>query len=97
MSEILSTFLDEEVTAEQYGELFDFVASERVTRGTFIGNYHTVLKAGADTFIIYREIITPEKTLKYQNAFVIGKEYLMKKINSAAYTRKLKDIRMIAD
>ncbi len=95
MNEILNIFLDEEITAEQYGELFDFVASNRVTRGTFIGYRHTVLKTAGDTFIIYREIITPEKTLKHENAVVVGKDYLMKKINSIAYTRKIKDIRNI--
>lgn len=97
MSEILDKFLEEEVTPEQYGELFDFVASSRVTRGTFIANYHTVLKAGPDTFIIYREVLTPGRTLKYQNAVVIGGEYLMKKMNSTAYSLKFKDIRMIPD
>lgn len=95
MNDILSVFIDEEVTAEQYGELFDFVASNRVTRGTFIGYRHTVLKTAGDTFIIYREIITPDKTLKYENAVVVGKNYLMKKINSIAYSKKINDIRNI--
>lgn len=95
MNEILNTFLDEEVTPEQYHELFDFVASVKITRGTFIGNFHTVLKTAGDTFIIYREIITPEKTLKYETAVVVGQEYLMKKINSIAYQRKFSDIRNI--
>ena len=95
MNEILNVFLEEEVTTEQYGELFDFIASNRVTRGTFIGNRHTLLKSAGDTFIIYREIITPEKTLKYENAVVVGKNYLLKKINSIAYTRKISDIRNI--
>lgn len=97
MSDILITFLDEEVTAEQYGELFDFIASSRITRGTFIGNFHTILKAGADTIIIYREIITPGRSMKYKDAFVIGKEYLLKKINSIAYARRFKDIKYIPD
>lgn len=97
MNEILNTFLEEEVTAEQYHELFDFVASNKITRGTYIGFSHTLLKAGDDTFIIYREIITPEKTLKYENAVVVGRTYLMKKLNSVAYTRKIKDIRNISD
>lgn len=96
MSNILNVFFDEEVTSDQYGELFDFVASDRVTRGTFIGKYHTVLKAGSGTFIIYREIITPERTLKYQDAVVIGKIYLLKKLNSYAYARKIGDIRNIS-
>lgn len=95
MSEILNVFFDEEVRYDQYGQLFDFIASNHITRGTFIGKYHTILKAGDDTFIIYREIITPGKTLKYENAFVIGKDYLLKKINSVAYSRKISDIRMI--
>lgn len=97
MSDILEKFIEEEVTSEQYGEMFDFISSRKVTRGTFIGNYHTVLKAGTDTFIIYREILTPERTLKYQNAVVIGREYLLKKINSAAYSLRFKDIRTISD
>lgn len=97
MNEILNVFLEEEVTFEQYYELFDFVASNRITRGTFIGYSHTVLKAAGDTFIIYREIITPGKTLKHENAVVVGKNYLMKKINSIAYTRKIKDIKTITE
>lgn len=97
MSDILITFLDEEVTTEQYAELFDFIASSRITRGTFIGNYHTILKAGYDTIIIYREIITPGRSLKYKDAFVIGKEYLLKKLNSIAYARKFREIKNIPD
>lgn len=97
MNDILNLFLEEEVTSEQYHELFDFVASAKVTRGTFVGNFHTVLKTSGDTFIIYREIITPEKTLKYETAVVVSQNYLMKKINSIAYQRKIPDIRMISD
>lgn len=97
MNEILNTFLEEEVTMEQYHELFDFVASAKITRGTFIGNFHTVLKTAGDTFIIYREIITPEKNLKYETAVVVGQNYLMKKINSVAYQRRFPEIRNITE
>ena len=97
MNEILNTFLEDEVTQEHYCELFDFVASNRATRGTYIGNSHTLLKSAGDTFIIYKEIITPEKTLKYENAVVVGKNYLLMKINSIAYSRKISNIRTISD
>lgn len=97
VNEILMTFLEEEVTSEQYHELFDFVMSAKITRGTFVGSTHTLLKTSDDTFIIFREILTPEKTLKYENAVVVGKCYLIKKINSTAYSKKIQNIRNITD
>lgn len=95
MSEILQSFLDFEVTQDQYEDLWNFINSRSLIRGTFEGYNHIIMKTANDTYIIYKVLITPISTMKYQEAVVVGKDYLLKKINSAAYTKKLQNIKII--
>ncbi len=96
MTDILDSFLEYEVTAEQYDLLWLFITVEAITNGTLDLSRHRIVKTGPETFILYQELITPEHTLKFENALVLGRDYLLKKINGAAYTKHLPKIHTIA-
>ncbi len=97
MNEVIRDFLEAEVTQSQYEELWNFITSRSVTRGTFEGNSYIILKISNNTFIIYKEIIVPLSTIKYQNAVVTDRDYLLKKINSVAYAKRFEDVKIICD
>ncbi len=97
MNEVLQEFLEAEVTQSQYQDMWNFITSRSVTRGTYEGNSFKILKTGSDTFIIYKEIIVPLSTIKYQNAVVVGRDYLLKKINSIAYAKRFENVNVICD
>lgn len=96
MNEVLQAFLDEEITGAVYNELWNFVSSESIIRGTFECSNHIVMKISSTQFIIYRICIGVENT-KCQNAVLVAKTYFLKKINSKAYERRLPDIQNIFD
>ena len=96
MIEVLQAFLDEEITGAVYNELWNFVSSESIIRGTFECSNHIVMKISSTQFIIYRICIGVENT-KCQNAVLVAKTYFLKKINSKAYERRLPDIQNIFD
>lgn len=96
MNEVLQSFLEEEVTGAVYEELWSFVNSASIIRGTFECSRHSVMKVSSSTFIVYPQFIFSEN-LKCHDAVVVGKNYLLKKINSMAYKRKLPNIQNILD
>ena len=96
MNELLQEFLEEEITAAVYNDLWRFVTSDSIVRGTFECRSHIVLKLSADQFLIYRHSFGVRNT-KYQDAVICGKLYFLKKINSMAYERRLPDIQNIFD
>ncbi|MBQ8965372.1 hypothetical protein [Ruminococcus sp.] len=96
MEELITQFLEDEVTSITYSELWSFVRSNSILRGTFEGQRHIVMKISSGQFIIYKINIGMENT-KYQPAVVVAKNYLLKKINSRAYDLKLPDIQNIFD
>lgn len=96
MEELIRGFLTDEVTSLTYNELWSFVKSNSILRGTFEGQSHIVMKISSGQFVIYRINIGVENT-KYQPAVVVARNYLLKKINSRAYELKLPDIQNIFD
>ena len=87
MNELIQQFITDEVTALTYSDLWNFVNSNSICRGTF---------EGSNQFIIYRICLGMENT-KYQEAVLVAKTYLLKKINSMAYQLHLEDIQNILD
>ena len=96
MNELIQQFITDEVTALTYSDLWNFVNSNSICRGTFEGNYHIIMKISSNQFIIYRICLGMENT-KYQEAVLVAKTYLLKKINSMAYQLHLEDIQNILD
>lgn len=96
MEEFLKNFVLEEVNGVTYEDLWNFVRSNSICRGTYEGQSHIVMKISSTQFIIYQLNIGMENT-KCQPALVVAKNYLLKKINSRAYELKLPDIQNILD
>ena len=96
MEELIRQFLEDEVTSITYGDLWSFVKSNAIMRGTFEGQNHIVMKISSGQFIIYKLSIGMGNT-KYQPAVVVARNFLLKKINSRAYELKLPDIQNIFD
>lgn len=96
MNDVLQAFLDEEVTEAVYNELWNFISSDSIVCGTFECSNHAVMKISSAQFIIYRICIGMENT-KCQPAVLVARTYLLKKINSKAYERRLPDIQNIFD
>lgn len=96
MEELIRRFLEDEVTELTYNDLWHFVKSNAIMRGTFEGQCHIVMKISSGQFIIYRVNIGMENT-KYQPAVMVARNYLLKKINSRAYELKLPDIQNVFD
>ena len=96
MEEFIRQFILDEVSDLTYEDLWNFVRSNSVVRGSFEGQHHMIMKISSGQFVIYRLSIGVENT-KYQPAVVIAKNYLLKKINSRAYELKLPQIRNIFD
>ena len=96
MEELIKEFVEAEVNSITYCDLWNFIKSNSIIRGTFEGQQHIVMKISSGQFIIYRLNIGIENT-KYQPAVVIAKNYLLKKKNSRAYDLKLPDIQNIFD
>jgi len=96
MEEFLRNFLEDEVNGVTYGELWSFVRSDSICRGTYEGQTHVIMKISSNQFIIYRLSIGVENT-KCQPALMTAKNYLLKKINSMAYELQLPEIQNILD
>ncbi|MBO5448140.1 MAG: hypothetical protein J5994_02320 [Ruminococcus sp.] len=96
MEEFLRNFLEDEVNGVTYGELWSFVRSDSICRGTYEGQTHVIMKISSNQFIIYRLSIGVENT-KCQPALMTAKNYLLKKINSRAYELQLPEIQNILD
>ena len=96
MNELIQQFITDEVTALTYSDLWNFVNSNSICRGTFEGNNHIIMKISSNQFNIYRICLGMENT-KYQEAVLVAKTYLLKKINSMAYQLHLEDIQNILD
>jgi hypothetical protein len=96
MEEFLKDFVQEEVNGVTYRELWNFVKSNSICRGTYEGQGYIVMKISSSQLIIYKLNIGMENT-KYQPALVVAKNYLLKKINSRAYALDLPDIQNILD
>lgn len=96
VNELIQQFINDEVTAVTYSDLWYFVSSNSICRGTFEGNNHIVMKISSTQFVIYRVCLGMENT-KYQEAVLVAKNYLLKKINSRAYQLQLEDIQNILD
>ena len=54
MNELIQQFITDEVTALTYSDLWNFVNSNSICRGTFEGNNHIIMKISSNQFIIYR-------------------------------------------
>lgn len=96
MNEVLQQFLEEEITDAIYNDLWNFVTSNSIVRGTFECSNHIVMKLSSSQFIIYRICLGMENT-KCREAALVAKTYFLKKINSMAYERRLPDIQNIFD
>ena len=57
MNELIQQFITDEVTALTYSDLWNFVNSNSICRGTFEGNNHIIMKISSNQFIIYRKKI----------------------------------------
>lgn len=96
MEEFIEQFLDTEINKYTYAELWNFIKSSSICRGTYEGQSHMIMKISSNQFIIYRINLGMENT-KYQPAIMIAKHYFLKKINSRAYELNLQDIQNIMD
>jgi hypothetical protein len=96
MNEVLQKFLEEEITGAIYEDLWNFVKSSSVIRGTFECRSHMVMKLSSSTFIIYPQFMFSDN-LKYHDAVIVGKNFFLKKINSMAYEKRLQNIQNIFD
>ncbi len=96
MNDLLNNFLETEITQAVYGDLWKFVSSDSIIRGTFECSNHVVMKISSTQLVIYKICVGLENT-KCQDAVVVAKTFLLKKINSKAYERRLPDIQNIFD
>lgn len=96
MNEFLQDFVESEVNSVTYGDLWNFVNSESICRGTFEGINFVIMKISAGQFIIYKVCVGMENT-KCQPAIMVAKKYFLMKINSRAYELQLNDIQKILD
>lgn len=96
MNEMLQEFTEQEVTDITYAELWNFVSSNSICRGTFECKQHVLMKISSGQFVIYRLCFGLENT-KCQEAVVVAKNYLLKKINSRAYDLQLDGIQNVFD
>lgn len=96
MMELLEEFIIEEVNAAVYSELWNFIASNNIVRGTFECSRFIVMKLGSDQFVIYRHVLGMQN-VKCREAILVHKTFLLKKINSRAYELRLPDIQNVFD
>lgn len=94
--ELLQEFVIEEVNGAIYNELWNFISSDNIVRGTFECSHFIVVKLGGDQFIIYRHVIGMQN-VKCRDAVLVAKTFLLRKINSRAYELRLPDIQNVFD
>lgn len=96
MNPVLEEFLEQEVTEATYEDLFNFVSSRHVCRGTFECLNHVLMKVSSSQLIIFKSFVGMENT-KAQDAVLVAKEYLLMKINSKAYKMNFDRIKSVLD
>ena len=96
MNPVLEKFLEQEVTDATYEDLFNFVSSRHVCRGTFECLNHVLMKVSSSQLIIFKNFVGAENT-KAQDAVLVAKEYLLMKINSKAYKMNFDKIKSVLD
>lgn len=96
MNSVLEEFLEQEVTDATYEDLFNFVSSRHVCRGTFECLNHVLMKVSSSQLIIFKSFVGAENT-KAQDAVLVAKEYLLMKINSKAYKMSFDKIKSVLD
>ena len=96
MNPVLEEFLEQEVTEATYEDLFNFVSSRHVCRGTFECLNHVLMKVSSSQLIIFKNFVGMENT-KAQDAVLVAKEYLLMKINSKAYKMNFDRIKSVLD
>ena len=96
MNTTLDDFLDREVTDATYEDLFNFVSSRHLCRGTLDCLSYVLIKVSSNHFIIYRNFVGAENT-KAQDAVLVAREYLLMKINSKAYKENFSRIKSVLD
>ena len=96
MNSVLEEFLEQEVTDATYEDLFNFVSSRHVCRGTFECLNHVLMKVSSSQLIIFKNFVGMENT-KAQDAVLVAKEYLLMKINSKAYKMNFDRIKSVLD
>lgn len=96
MNELLEDFLIEEINAAVYSELWRFISSDNIIRGTFECSNFIIMKLGGDQFVIYRHVLGMQN-IKCREAVLVAKNYLLRKINSRAYDLRLPDIQNVLD
>ena len=96
MNTVLEEFLEQEVTDATYEDLFNFVSSRHLCRGTFECLNHVVMKVSSSQLIIYKSYVGVENT-KAQDAVLVARDYLMMKINSKAYKLNFDKIKSVLD
>ncbi len=96
MNPVLEEFLEQEVTDATYEDLFNFVSSRHVCRGTFECLNHVLMKVSSSQLIIFKNFVGVENT-KAQDAVLVAKEYLLMKINSKAYKMNFDKIKSVLD
>ena len=96
MNPVLEEFLEQEVTDATYEDLFNFVSSRHVCRGTFECLNHVLMKVSSSQLIIFKSFVGMENT-KAQDAVLVAKEYLLMKINSKAYKMNFDRIKSVLD
>lgn len=78
MNELIQQFITDEVTALTYSDLWNFVNSNSICRGTFEGNNHIIMKISSNQFIIYR-ICLVWKTPNIRKLFLLQKPTCLKR------------------
>lgn len=96
MNPVLEEFIDQEVTEATYEDLFNFISSRHLCRGTFECLNHVVMKVSSSQLIIFKSFVGAENT-KAQDAVLVAKEYLLMKINSKAYKMNFDRIKSVLD
>ena len=96
MNPVLEEFIDQEVTEATYEDLFNFISSRHLCRGTFECLNHVVMKVSSSQLIIFKSFVGAENT-KAQEAVLVAKEYLLMKINSKAYKMNFDRIKSVLD
>lgn len=96
MNEFLQKFIEDEINAQTYIGLWQFIKSDGIVRGTYeCGNY-VVMKIAVRQLIVYKICVGAENAA-VQQACLVAKDYFLKKINSRAYDLHLPNIQNVYD
>lgn len=96
MNEFLQKFIEDEINAQTYIGLWQFVKSDGIVRGTYECQNYVVMKIAVRQLIVYKICVGAEN-VTVQEACVVARDYFLKKINSRAYALNLPNIQKVYD